>query len=172
MPFARVSIVCPGTHCGRKRTRRFCTLSCCFSRVRYPGKNQVRRPCGARGLYARLSHGMACKVTSELELLIDCDRRMIRTYICLYIVVLLAFIASVLFLGMLLKDGIVSTSTVDMLIGTLIIPVAFMHLKRRNAMIPCQVMRLRAQQFPFDDPGCKKVKDWVDKELKRRNKES
>jgi amino acid permease len=115
---------------------------------------------------------MPCQVAEEIEEIISCDRKMIQTYIRIYVVVGLMVIATLVYLRSQPAVDKIATSLITALVGSIAIPVVFMHLKRKNALTPCTVMHVRAVKCSPEDPECSKLKDWIDQELKRRSGES
>jgi hypothetical protein len=115
---------------------------------------------------------MPCRVSEEIDVIIACDRQMIKTYIRIYVVVALLVVATVLYLVRHPVVGTIGSSLITALVGSIAIPVVFLHLKRKNALTPCMVKRVRAGQYGQEDPVCAELKDWIDQELKRRTGES
>lgn len=123
-------------------------------------------------LYAKIHRVMPCPVAEEIKEIISCDRKMIQTYIRIYVVVGLLVIATIVYLRSQPAVDKIATSLITLLVGSIAIPVVFLHLKRKNALTPCTVKLVRALKYPQEDPECSKLKDWIDEELKRRNGES
>ena len=126
----------------------------------------------ANRIRAKLHTDMPCRVTEEIDVIIDCDRKMIQTYIRICLFVLVTACATFVYLHRNPTIGSLESKLIEALVTSVAIPVVFLYLKRKNALTPCMVMRVRAQQYALNDPACAELKDWVNQELKRRSGES
>jgi hypothetical protein len=126
----------------------------------------------ANGIRAKLHTAMPCRVTEEIDIIIACDRKMIQTYIVICLFVLALACGTFVYFHFNKIVGDLESKLIEALVTSVAIPIVFLYLKRKNALTPCMVMRVRAQQYGLDDPACAELKDWVNQELKRRNGES
>jgi hypothetical protein len=111
---------------------------------------------------------MPCPVACDIDQIIDCDRKMIRTYICAYGIIAIAAVALALYLLVHPISDTLAGKLVEPAVTSIAIPFVVLHLKRKNALTPLLVMQSRARQHQPGEPACDELKSWVDEELKRR----
>lgn len=111
---------------------------------------------------------MACSVVSDLEIIIQCDRKMIRTYVAAYVAIAMGAFG--------IGGYLLASAHTDSLFGklaegavtSLAIPFVLQHMRRKNALTPLLVWLSRGQGCSPSDPQCVELKSLVDQELQRR----
>jgi|SRR5262249_52240351 len=115
---------------------------------------------------------MPCPVSGDIEMIIECDRKMIRTYLLIYGIVAAATVGIALYLSRHTIGNDLMSKLIEKLIevavGSFVVPVAMLHLKRKSALTPFLVMRMRGQQHKPGEPECAELKELVNEALKKR----
>ena len=111
---------------------------------------------------------MPCSVTGDIELIIRCERKMIRTYVVAYAVIGVTALALAFYLLAHPAQDTLAEKLVLPGVTSVVIPFLLQHVKRKNALTPLLVMFTRGQRCAPDDAECQKLKSWVDEELQRR----
>jgi hypothetical protein len=111
---------------------------------------------------------MPCPVACDIDQIIECDRKMIRTYVCAYGMIAVAAVALALYLLLHPISDTLAGKLIEPAVTSIALPVVLLHLKRKSALTPLLVMQSRARQHQPGDAMCDELKSWVDEELKRR----
>ena len=109
---------------------------------------------------------MACSVVAEIELIIECDRKMIHSYFASYVII--GIVATAILLGFHQASESSIPKVAEAAVTSIAIPIFVLHLKRKNALTPLLVLRMRGQQCGPDDPACHELRLTVDELLKKR----
>jgi hypothetical protein len=111
---------------------------------------------------------MPCPVACDIDQIIECDRKMIRTYICFYGIIAVFAVALALYLLVHPISDTLAGKLIEPAVTSIAIPFVVLHLKRKNALTTLLVWQSRAQKHQPGEADCDELKTWVDEELKRR----